>query len=109
MAGSRCSTAPTTAAPEVAQVTGAMTALKKIAGPRTFLLVGDSKLISYTNAAAMTAQGVGFAAPLAAYRVPAGLFPALPAGAGTEVDYVAARHAAKPRAARASYRALEDD
>ena len=42
---------------EVAQVAGAMTALKKIAGPRTFLLVGDSKLISYANAAAMNAQG----------------------------------------------------
>ena len=40
---------------EVAQVTGAMTALKKIAGPRTFLLVGDSKLISWANAAAMAA------------------------------------------------------
>jgi len=94
---------------EVAQVTGAMTALKKIAGPRTFLLVGDSKLISYTNAAAMNAQGVGFVAPLAASRVPAGLFAALPAGAGTEVDYVAARDAGKPAAARASYRVLEDD
>ncbi|HTQ91297.1 MAG TPA: IS1634 family transposase, partial [Streptosporangiaceae bacterium] len=69
-------------AAEVAQVTGAMTALKKIAGPRTFLLVGDSKLISYTNAAAMNAQGVGFVAPLAAARVPAGLFAGLPAGAG---------------------------
>ena len=94
---------------EVAQVTGAMTALKKIAGPRTFLLVGDSKLISYTNAAAMTAQGAGFVAPLAAARVPAGLFAALPAGAGTEVDYVAARDAGKPAAARASYRVLEDE
>jgi hypothetical protein len=81
---------------EVAQVTGAMTALQQIAGPRRFLLVGDSKLISYTNAAAMTAQGVGFVAPLAASRVPAGLFAALPAGAGTEVDYVAARDAGKP-------------
>src|SRR6266446_6353187 len=49
---------------EVAQVTGAMTALKQIAGPRPFLLAGDSKLISYANAAAMTAQGVGFVAPL---------------------------------------------
>ena len=67
-------------AAEVAQVTGAMTALKKIAGPRRFLLVGDSKLISYTNAAAMNAQEVGFVAPLAAARVPAGLFAALPAG-----------------------------
>ena len=94
---------------EVAQVTGAMTALKKIAGPRTFLLVGDSKLISYTNAAAMSAQGVGFVAPLAASRVPAGLFAALPAGAGTEVDYVAGRDAGKPAAARASYRVLEDE
>ena len=94
---------------EVAQVAGAMTALKQIAGPRTFLLVGDSKLISYANAVAMTAQGVGFVAPLAAARVPAGLFAALPAGAGTEVDYVAARDAGKPAAARASYRVLEDD
>ena len=70
-------------AAEVAQVTGAMTALKQIAGPRPFLLVGDSKLISYTNAVAMNAEGVGFVAPLAASRVPAGLFAALPAGAGT--------------------------
>ena len=64
----------------MAQVTGAMTALKQIAGPRPFLLVGDSKLISYTNAAAMNAERVGFIAPLAAARVPAGLFAALPAG-----------------------------
>src|SRR5271166_3377834 len=83
---------------EVAQVTGAMTALKKIAGPRTFLLVGDSKLISWANAAAM-----------AAGRVPAGLFAALPAGTGTEVDYAAARDAGKPAAARGTYRVAEDD
>ena len=96
-------------AAEVAQVTGAMTALKQIAGPRPFLLVGDSKLISYTNAAAMNAEGVGFVAPLAASRVPAGLFAALPAGAGTPVDYAAARDAGKPAAARGgSYRVLED-
>src|SRR6266566_3815136 len=95
-------------AAEVAQVTGAMTALKQIAGPRPFLLVGDSKLISYTNAAAMTAQGVGFVAPLGAARVPAGLFAALPAGAGTAVDYAAGRDAGKPAAARGSYRVLDD-
>jgi len=84
-----------------------MTALRKIAGPRPFLLVGDSKLISYTNAAAMNAEGVGFVAPLAASRVPAGLFAALPAGAGTAVDYAPARDASKPAAARGSYRVLE--
>jgi hypothetical protein len=94
---------------EVAQVTGAMTALRKIAGPRTFLLVGDSKLISYTNAAAMAAARVAFVAPLAAARVPAGLFGALPPGAGTAVDYAAGRDAGKPAAARAAYRVLEDD
>jgi hypothetical protein len=86
-----------------------MTALKKIAGPRTFLLVGDSKLISYTNAAAMAAGQVAFVAPLAAARVPAGLFAALPPGAGTGVDYVAGRDAGKPAAARGTHRVLEDD
>ncbi len=95
-------------AAEVAQVTGAMTALKQIAGPRPFLLVGDSKLISYTNAAAMNAQEVGFVAPLGAARVPAGLFAALPPQAGTAVDYTAGRDAGKPAAARGSYRVLED-
>jgi hypothetical protein len=95
-------------AAEVAQVTGAMTALRQIAGPRPFLLVGDSKLISYTNAAAMNAQGVGFVAPLAAARVPAGLFAALPPQAGAAVDYAAGRDAGKPAAARGSYRVLED-
>ena len=94
---------------EVAQVTGAMTALKKIAGPRTFLLVGDSKLISWANATAMAAGQVAFVAPLAASRVPAGLFAALPPGAGTEVDYTAGRDAGKPAAARGTYRVLEDD
>ena len=95
-------------AAEVAQVAGAMTALKQIAGPRSFLLVGDSKLISHANAAAMAAGQVGFVAPLAASRVPAGLFAALPPGAGTEVDYTAARDAGKPAAARGTYRVLED-
>lgn len=66
--------------------------------------VGDSKLISYTNAAAMAAQGVGFVAPLAAARVPAGLFAALPPGAGTAVDYAARRDAGKTAATSANGR-----
>ena len=72
------------------------------------MLAGDSKLISYTNAAAMNAQEAGFVAPLAAARVPAGLFAALPPGAGTAVDYTAGRDAGKPAAARGFYRVLED-
>ncbi len=95
-------------AAEAAQVVGAMTALRQIAGPRPFLLAGDSKLISYTSAAAMGAREAGFVAPLAAARVPAGLFAALPPGAGTLVDYAAGRDARKPAAARGTYRVLED-
>ena len=38
---------------EVAQVVDAMTHLKTLAGPRGFLMVGDSKLISYGNVTAM--------------------------------------------------------
>ena len=56
----------------------------------------------------MAAQGAGFVAPLAAARVPAGLFAALAPGAGTAVDYAAGRDAGKPAAARGSYRVLED-
>src|SRR5436190_17608515 len=48
---------------EVAQVVGAMTALQKMARPREFLLVGDSKLVSYTNVAAMIDANTGFIAP----------------------------------------------
>src|SRR5258708_24168964 len=62
----------------------------------------------HTNAAAMAAQGVGFVAPLAAARVPAGVLAALPPGAGTAVDYAAGRDAGKTPAARGSYRSLED-
>src|SRR5438477_6808012 len=40
-------------AAEIAQVTDTMRALQKLAGPRSFLLVGDSKLISHTNVTAM--------------------------------------------------------
>jgi len=56
---------------EVSQVVGAMEALRRLAGPRTFLLVGDSKLLSYTNIAAMIEAGVTFLAPASKSFVPA--------------------------------------
>jgi hypothetical protein len=43
---------------KVAQVVAAMTALAKMATPRVFLLIGDSKLVSYTNISAMITAGV---------------------------------------------------
>jgi Domain of unknown function (DUF4277) len=45
---------------EVAQVVPAMTALRALAGPRRFLLVGDSKLVSYGNIRDMIAAKVKF-------------------------------------------------
>jgi hypothetical protein len=76
-------------AAEVTQVTDTMHALAALAAPRSFLLVGDSKLVSYPNVTAMNNARVTFLAPLAASRVPAGLFAGLDRsaeqfGTGTE-------------------------
>ena len=49
-------------AAEISQVIGAMNSLGKIAGTKKFLLVGDSKLISYNNVAAM-GEGAGVPGP----------------------------------------------
>jgi len=48
---------------EVAQVAGAMRALRELAGPRRLLLVGDSKLVSYANLRDIMAAEVDFIAP----------------------------------------------
>lgn len=44
---------------EVSQVVGAMTALRKLASPRDFLMIGDSKLVSYSNLLALKEAGCG--------------------------------------------------
>lgn len=95
-------------AAEVTQVIDAMNDLKQIAGQRKFLMIGDSKLVSYDNVEAMNAAGVAFIAPLAASRVPAGLFAGLDPATAVGVDYVAQRDAGKPADKRAVYRVLED-
>ncbi len=93
---------------EVAQVVGAMTALQKIAKPREFLLIGDSKLVSYTNVSAMIDAGVGFIAPASKAYTPAATLAALDLDTGIEVDYVAQRDAGKPAAERGRWRVTED-
>jgi transposase len=93
---------------EVAQVVGAMTSLKKLAGRRRLLLVGDSKLVSYPNLRAMITAKVGFIAPASKTYVPAEIFAALDPQAATPVDYVAARDQGKPPEQRGSYRVIED-
>ena len=93
---------------EVAQVQGAMQALQQLADPRRLLLVGDSKLVSYPNLAAMLAAEVGFIAPASKTYVPSATFAALDPQAATPVDYVAARDQRKPPGRRGSYRVVED-
>jgi transposase len=93
---------------EVAQVAGAMRALRQLAGPRRFLLVGDSKLVSYANLRAILAAEVDFIAPASKTYVPAELLARLEVAAATPVDYVAERDQGKPPKQRGSYRVVED-
>ncbi|EWM14546.1 IS1634 family transposase [Kutzneria sp. 744] len=93
---------------EVAQVVGAMSALQTMARPREFLLVGDSKLVSYANVSAMIASGVGFVAPASKAYTPAATLAALDLDSAAEVDYVAERDAGKPAADRGRWRVTED-
>lgn len=93
---------------EVSQVVGAMTALRAMAGPRTFLLVGDSKLISYGNVRDMIAAGVAFIAPASKTYVPARVLAGLDTATATEVDYLAERDSGTPADQRGRWRVTED-
>jgi transposase len=93
---------------EVAQVIDAMHALQDLADTPGFLMVGDSKLLSYGNISAMTDADVRFLAPLAAARVPAGLFAGIDPATTTAVDYLAQRDTGKPAEKRCAYRVTED-
>jgi transposase len=93
---------------EVSQVVGAMTALRELASPRDFLMVGDSKLVSHTNLLALGEAGVTFIAPAPTAKIPDGLFAGLDAAQARLVDYTAGRDAGKPPAQRGQYRVLED-
>jgi transposase len=93
---------------EVAQVVGAMTALKDVAGPQRFLLIGDSKLVSYGNLHAMVEAEVEFIAPASKNCVSAGELAALDIATATVVDYEAERDQGKPAAGRGVWRVHED-
>ena len=95
-------------AAEVPQVTGAMTALQEIAGERTFLLVGDSKLISYPNVRDMAGAKVTFIGPAPKQHVPAAVLAACDIEAAAEVACTALRDTRKPLDDRGTWRAYED-
>jgi transposase len=95
---------------EVAQVVGAMKALRKIADRKDFLLVADSKLVSCPNITALLDAKVGFVAPLPAAQVKAEVYAALDVESAQWVDYVNDRDRERdtPADQRESYRVLED-
>jgi transposase len=93
---------------EVAQVAGAMRALRELAGERRFLVVGDSKLISYANLRDVLAAEVDFIAPASKTYVPAEVLASLDLAAAAPVDYLAERDHGKPAEQRGSYRVVED-
>lgn len=93
---------------EVAQVVAAMEKLRDMAGERRFLMVGDSKLISYGNLRAMLDAGVTFVAPASKNYVSAAELAAQDQAAATVADYVAERDERLAVEARGSYRVSED-
>jgi transposase len=92
---------------EVAQVVGAMTALKALAGQCGLLLVGDAKLVSRGNILAMNTARVGFIAPASKTYLPAAHLRALDPAAAIPVDYVADRDRGALPGQRGSYRVVE--
>ncbi len=93
---------------EIAQVVPAMQALSKLAGERRFLMVGDSKLVSYANLRAIIEAEVCFIAPASKTYVSAEVLACCDFDAAVRVDYVAERDADKSPEHRGSYRVSED-
>jgi transposase len=95
---------------EVAQVVGAMKALRKIADRKDFLLVADSKLVSYPNVTALLDAQVDFIAPVPAAQVKTEVYAALDVASAQLVDYINDRDRERntPADQRESYRVLED-
>lgn len=95
-------------AAEVSQVVGAMKDLRAMAATRDFLMVADSKLVSYANVSALLQAGVEFIAPAPAAQVAGEVYAALDLQQAVVVDWVPDRDADKPPEKRETYRVLED-
>jgi transposase len=93
---------------EVGQVIPVMRALQELATERRLLIIGDSKLISYANLAAMDGEGVTFVAPASKTYVPASELAGLSLRDAVKVDYVAQRDQAKDQDKRGTWHVLED-
>jgi transposase len=89
---------------DVTTVVETMRALREHAGCSEFVLVGDSKLLSAANRAALLGAGVGYLAPLARTPELDAAFLAIPAAELAPLGYASRRERAKPADERASYR-----
>jgi hypothetical protein len=86
-----------------------MEAFKTMAAERSFLLVGDSKLVSSTNLAAIAAAGVTFVAPASKAYVGADVLAGCDKAEAAPVNYVPERHSARTTPAQApTYLVCED-
>ncbi|QFQ99376.1 IS1634 family transposase [Streptomyces phaeolivaceus] len=95
-------------AAEISQITATMNSLRTMAGAKDFLLVADSKLVSYANVSALITAGTGFIAPAPASKVDDAVHAALDLAKATVVDYVPVRDENTPAPNRETYRVLED-
>ena len=93
---------------EVNQVVAAMESLRTMCAERRFLLVGDTKLVSFDNLAQMIAADVTFIAPASKLYVSTEVLAGCDFDAAVPVDYVAQRDADKTPDRRGRYRVLED-
>ncbi len=97
-------------AAEVSQVIGTYDHLLALTGGKPFLLVGDRKLVSFTNLAAMTASpGTRFVAPAPASIVPAARYQDLDPATAAVSDYVPARDAHRLFHQRDVHRVVEGE
>jgi transposase len=93
---------------EITQVVSAITRFQKDAAVKRFLMIGDSKLISYDNLTALSGAQVEFIAPLPASATAPEIFAALDPASAERVGYVPLRVADRPTLERPDYRVLED-
>jgi len=94
---------------EINQVVAAMESLRKMAGEKTFLLVGDSKLVSYANLSTLVAAGVTFVAPASKSYVGADVLAACDKELASAVAYVPERHTARTTPGEAPVYLVHED
>lgn len=93
---------------EITQVVTAIKQFQAAADIKRFLMVGDSKMVSYDNLTALASAGVEFIAPLPARAIEPAFFAACDPSSAEPVDYVPLRVADRPTMDRPDYRVLED-